>query len=92
MGIYERMARLQEPALPVHQFVAAAAEVARGIVTANTAAGWFGLSGTEKTEAQTLINRCEPSGPLTRVIIHDALLLMEVGFRTVAETKTRLGV
>lgn len=95
MGLYERLSHIEsteEPKIPVHHFVAAAAEVARGVINANTAANFFNLSTAERTEAQTLINRCEPSGPLTRVMIHDALLLMELGYRTIAQTKTRLGV
>lgn len=95
MGLYERLSHVEspeEPKISVHHFVAAAAEVARGVITANTAANFLGLSPSERTEAQTLIARCEPSGPLTRVMVHDALLLMEMGYRTIAQTKTRLGV
>lgn len=91
MGLYERLAGQETPKIPIHAFVAAAAEVARGQVTAGTAAGWFGLSGAESTEAQTLITRVQ-NASVSRIEVADVLYLLEAGKRTVAQVKTRLGV
>ncbi len=91
MALYDRLAGIEEPKLSVHTFMALAAEVSRSQATANAAATFAGLSASEKTEAQTLIARVT-SAAISRVELHDVLLLLEVGFRTVAETKTRLGV
>lgn len=67
------------------------AEVARGNITALVAANWFTLSSAERTEAQTLSNRVQ-SNAITRIEMCDALYLLEAGLRTIAQTKTRLGV
>lgn len=91
MGLYERLAGQELPKIPIHAFVAAAAEVARGHVTAITAAGWFALSVAERTEAQTLINRVQTAA-VTRIEVCDVLYLLEAGHRTIAQVKTRLGV
>jgi len=91
MGLYERLKGVEEPKLSVHRFVAAAAEVARGKVSATTAANALGLSQAERTEANTLITLVQ-NGTLNRPEVHDVLLLLEAGDYSVAQTKTRLGV
>lgn len=91
MGLYERLAGQELPKLPIHAFVGAAAEVARGNLTATVAANFFNLSTAERIEAQTLINRVQ-SNAVSRIEVCDVLYLLEAGHRTVAQTKTRLGV
>lgn len=94
MGIYERLLRLQEPRIPVHQFIAACAEVSRGNMSNVQARTALNLSAAEGTEANALIARVT-SAALSRVEIHDVLLLAETRtppFDTVAAVKTRLGV
>ena len=94
MALYDRLLRLAEPPIPVHQFIAAAAEVAKGNMTNNQAKTAFGLSTAEGNEALTLIARVQ-NGQLTRTEIHDVLLLAETRippYDTVAAVKTRLGV
>jgi hypothetical protein len=94
MGLYERLLRLEDPPIPVHQFIAAAAEVSRGTMTNLQARTALNLSGAEGTEANALIARVT-SAALSRVEIHDVLLLAELRippFNTVAAVKTRLGV
>lgn len=91
MGLYERLAGQELPKIPIHAFAAAAAEVARGKISAGTAAGWFGLSGAGAAEAQALIDRVQ-SAAVSRIEVCDVLYLLEAGHRTVAQTKTRLGV
>lgn len=91
MGLYERLQGSVEPKLPVHTFTAAAAEVARGKVSATVAADALGLSQAERVEANALITLVT-NGTLQRVEVHDVLLLLEAGYYTVAQTKTRLGV
>lgn len=91
MGIYERMAGVEAPKLPVHTFTAACAEVARGGVSANTASQRLSLNAQEKQEANTLIGRVQ-GGQITRELVEDVLLLLEVTFYSVSEAKTRLGV
>jgi len=94
MGLYERLLRLQEPRIPVHQFVACAAEVSRGNMSSVQARNAMNLSAAEGTEANALIARVM-SAALSRVEVHDVLMLAELRippFDTVAAVKTRLGV
>lgn len=56
MALYDRLMGFQEPKIPVHQFMAEAGEFQRGKVTSAQAQTDFGLSTSELTEAQTLLD------------------------------------
>lgn len=93
MALYERLMGLAEPKLHVHQFYALAAETVRGHFTGAQAGALLGLDVDEQAEAQTLIQRVT-GGQLTAEEVHQVLILAEegLGYATVAEVKTRLGV
>ena len=94
MGLYERLLRIEEPPIPVHTFVAVAAEWAKGNMTNNQARTALALSAAEGNEAQTLVSRVT-GGFVSRTELHDVLLISETRippFHTVAAVKTRLGV
>lgn len=91
MSIYTRIYGTEEPRIAVHTFVAACAEYARGIITGPQALAMFTLSAAEQTEVTTLIGRVQ-SNAVKREEVEDALILLENKLRTVAQTKTRLGV
>ena len=91
MGIYERMAGAEAPRLQVHTFTSACGEIARGGINGTNAANRMNLTTAERQEATTLFNRVT-GGQVTPQMTIDVLLLLEVGFYTVAEAKTRLGV
>src|SRR5689334_9823048 len=96
MGFYDRLigtGPAGEPHLPVHQFHAACAEIVRGNLTAAQMADVFGLSASEKAEAQTLVLRVT-GGQLNSDEVHQVCLLAEYGiaYTTVATIKARFGV
>lgn len=94
MGIYDRLLQLQEPRIPVHLFVAVAAEWAKGNMTNTQARTALALSVAEGNEAQTLVGRVT-GGFVTRTELHDVLLISETRippYDTVVAVKTRLGV
>lgn len=94
MSLYARLLDLEEPKLPVHQFMAAMGELKRGHVTAPVLAAAFNLDAGEQTEAATLFARFNDLTPLTSLELHEVLLLAETGlaYGTVASLKNRLGV
>lgn len=80
--------------LPVHQYVAAVAEVARGSATAAPLVAKFDLDATEQAQTQALINAVT-GGTLTRVEVHDVLLMAEQRlppYTSVAAVESRLGL
>jgi hypothetical protein len=80
-----------EAKLPVHQFMAALAEYKRGAITGSQVVSAFGLSPTEATQLQDWLDNLD-GDTINRALIHDALLLGEVGLYTQAFVKTRLGI
>lgn len=55
MGLYERLLKLEEPGIPVHQFMALFGEVERGKITNAEAAAILNLDAGEQAEALDLI-------------------------------------
>jgi len=111
MALYDRLlgrddsgAPIEAGKIPVHQFQALMAEVARGRIsgaqaqTAVVALSGLALSASEVTEAQTLLATVAgtAAAKLARAKeIDDVLLLAEAsapGYDTPALVKTRLGV
>lgn len=80
MGLYERLMKLQEPGIAVHEFAAAAYLYAAGVLTATQARDALNLSG---------------SGALVVDRANAILILAErqiAPYTTVAAVKTALGV
>lgn len=79
--------------LPVHQFMAACAELRRGApgVTQNSIATTFNLSASEQTQLANFASQMG-SNTITRELVHDVLLLGEAGIYTVQNCANRLGV
>lgn len=97
MPLYERIMRLEDPKLPVHQFFGAMQEYALGNMTGAQAIAAFSLSPTEQTEAQTLLARiqADPNPRLRAQEFHLVLCLAEQRippYNTTAAVRTRLGV
>lgn len=93
MGLYERLMKLQEPGIAVHEF-AAAYLYAAGVLTATQARDALNLSGSEAQEANTLLQRIQ-SGALVVDRANAILILAErqiAPYTTVAAVKTALGV
>lgn len=80
-----------EEKLPVHQFLAALAEIRRGQITRAQLISGFAVSVAQEAQLDTFIARMA-SDTLTREEVHDVLLLAENGFRTPAQVMTRLGI
>jgi hypothetical protein len=94
MPLYERLMGLDDPKLPVHQFMAMVGERVRNQVTTQQVVDAFALSPDEVTDATTLTQRVT-SAALNKDEVHDVLLLAErltPPYDTVAAVKTRLGV
>jgi hypothetical protein len=93
MGLYERILRVEEPKLPVHQLIAAMQEHRAGRLTTNQVRTAFNLTASEGQELITLRDRVV-SGALTTEEVERVLYLAESGmfYATVALLKTRLGV
>lgn len=79
-----------EVKLPVHQFLAALAEVRRGEVTRAQLIAGFSLDASEEEQLDTFISRMAADS-ISREEVHDVLMLAENGFRTPAQVLTRLG-
>jgi hypothetical protein len=96
MGLYERLLRIEEPRISVHQLRAVAAEWKRARLTNAQARTILSLTAAEATELQTLVNRIGTTGSsLTAQEIEDVLFLAErriAPYDTVAAVKTRFGV
>jgi NaMN:DMB phosphoribosyltransferase len=93
MGLYDRLVGTEDPKIPIHQFMSAAAENVRGEMTDLQVKNAFNLSAAEATEAATL--KAQLAGTVSRQELHDVLLLAERGiepYTTAAAVKTRLGV
>jgi len=91
MGLDEEV---NGPRLPVHQYVASVAEVARGNASAAPLIAFYSLDAEEQAQTQTLIDAVE-GGQLTRIEVHDVLLMAESGappYTTVIAVETRLGL
>ncbi len=93
------MTRLIDPnpgevKLPVHQFMAALAELARGEVTRAQVIAFFSLSASEETQLDEFIANQAGSGSklINRQEIHDVLMLGEIGAYNVSQALTRLGI
>ena len=57
MGLYERLLKLETPAIPIHEFFATMQEYMLGNVTGGEATAAFNLSAGEQTEALALRDR-----------------------------------
>lgn len=77
MGLYERLLKLEEPGIPVHQFMALLGEVERGKQTGVAAATLLGLSAPEIAEANTLITKIVT--PLESISLGGFVTLTNVG-------------
>lgn len=82
-----------EDKLPVHQFMASLAELKRGApgVTQGSIATSFNLSASEQTQLANFVTQ-QTSGAINREMIHDVLMLGELGAYTVQQCLNRLGV
>jgi len=90
------LSRLVSPApgedkLPVHQFMAAVAELKRAApgVTVSSIATAFGLSAGEQTELESFLNTLYVDG-ISRELIHDVLMLGEDNLYTLQQCADRL--
>lgn len=90
------LSRLVSPApgedkLPVHQFMAALAELKRGVsqVSIASIASFFNLSAGEQTDLQTFVDQ-QAGDVIAREEIHDVLMLGEVGAYTLQNCSDRL--
>lgn len=84
-----------EEKIPVHQFLAALAELVRGApgVTTPALASAFNLSPTEQTSLLDFVTEMQAANiALQRQKIHDVLLLGEGGQYTVNQVMVRLGL
>lgn len=77
--------------LPVHQFMAAIAELQRGApnLTIADVATAFGLSPSEQVELNGVVTNLYVNG-ISRDLVHDALMLGEVNIYSLAQTQNRL--
>jgi hypothetical protein len=57
VGLWERLLRIELPALPVHQLMAAIGEFERGKMTLAQIVAAFGLNATEETEVSALTDK-----------------------------------
>lgn len=103
MGLYERLAGLEQPKIAVHTFMSAMQEYMLGNMTGAQAATAFGLSAAEQTEALALRDRlllesaqnANLARRLKALEFENVLILLEAQtapFNTVSAVKTRLGV
>lgn len=90
------LTRLVDPAdgeikLPVHQFMAALAELKRGApgVTVTTVGDAFNLDAGERTELETIVSNNYVDG-ISRELIHDVLMLGEANLYTLQQCSDRL--
>src|SRR6476659_9178846 len=77
--------------LPVHQFMAALAELKRGAsgVTLSSIATFFNLDAGEQTDLQTFVSQ-QSGDVIAREEIHDVLMLGEAGAYTLQQCSDRL--
>jgi hypothetical protein len=82
-----------EDKLPVHQFMAALAELYRGApgVTQGSIATAFNLTAGEQTQLANFVSQ-QSGGAINREMIHDVLMLGELGIYSVQNCLNRLGV
>jgi len=94
MALYERLMGLEQPKIPVHQFMAMVAERVRVQVTTQQVIDAFTLSVDEVTEITTLVARVL-GGFVTENELHDVLMVAErliPPYNLAATVRTRLGV
>lgn len=91
MGLLDRILALEEPNIAIHPFMAALAEYKRGVVTGANIVTKFELSVGETTALQNWLDNLD-TDVITRALIHDVLLLGEVGLYTKAQVQSRLGI
>lgn len=83
-----------EVKLPVHQFMAAIVEFKRnapGVSLASISAG-FQLSIAEQNQLQTWYTTQVGNGNVPRELVHDVLMLGEIGLYSLAQVQNRLGL
>lgn len=91
MSLLDRLLNLEDPKIPVHQFSAAMGEYKRGAVTGGQVAAAFDLTAEEITQLQNWLANVD-ADTINRTMVHDVLLLGEVGLYTKQQVKDRLGV
>lgn len=89
MALIDRLLNLEEPKVPVHQFMAALAEYKRGAVTGQQVGDAFNLSVEERTQLQTWLTNID-ADTTNRQLIHDVLLLGEYDLYTKQQVISRL--
>lgn len=95
MALYERFAGTAEGVdnISAHMFMAALGEVQRGEMSNAQAVAAFNLDAQEQTEALAILDKMNVGG-LTRVMLHDVLLLTAdhiAPYDDEAAVKARLG-
>ena len=80
-----------EEKIACHQFMAALAEYRRGAVSPAQIVAAFNLDASETTQLQNWLDNLD-ADTINRQLIHDVLLLGEVGLYTQSQVAGRLGV
>lgn len=91
MTLLDRLIGIEDPKLPVHQFMSALAEYKRGAVTGVQVVSAFGLDAAETTSLQDFLDNLDANS-IDRAMIHDVLILAEGGQYTKSQVQSRLGV
>lgn len=98
-GIYERITNTAEDGdtkIPVHSFMAAMREAARGNITMDQVKTAFNMDATASSEVDSIATKYNGLSTDTaredfKTQLHDALLLAESGFYDKATVKDLLG-
>lgn len=91
MALLDRLLNLEDPKIPTHQFMAALAEYKRGAIAKQNVVDAFDLSIDEATALQAWLDNLD-SDTVNRAMIHDILLLGEVGLYSKAQVQSRLSI
>ena len=93
MALFSRLAgdSPDDDKISVHHFMSALSEYQRGQGNKNQLVNAFNLDTGEADDLQLILDEID-LGNIGRAIIHDVLLLVEGGFYTKSQARSRLGV